>query len=95
MYGRTTHFKTRAGQLEAITSKIPGIKEHLSNVPGMVLDYVMWDDDGVGMVIAVYESEAAADAASAQIGAVWAGLAEYLAEPPVTAVYNNVENMLG
>ena len=64
-------------------------------LPGMVDIYAAWRADGQGVVVAVYESKEAADAAVARIQALWGDLAGLLRGAPRTDVYETVEHIDG
>ena len=95
MYGRITHFKGDPARLDEMTSRIPAIREKLQEIAGGVANYAMWNNDGVGAAVAVYESEDAANAAVPQIQAIWGGLADLLVAPPEIVSYANAENTRG
>lgn len=93
MYGRTTQFKIKPDDLETVVGKIPEIRKHVQTIPGMVYDYVMWNEDGAGTTVAIYESKAASDAAEEHISAIWGGLAPFLAAPPISTKFETVEDL--
>jgi len=66
-----------------------------SAIPGGVSNYVIWNDDGTGAAVAIYESAEASEAANTQISAIWGQLASMLSEPPVLETYSNAENLRG
>ena len=55
----------------------------------------MWNDDGTGVAIAVYDSEASANAAVPQIQEIWGVLADLLVAPPEIVSYAHAENTRG
>ena len=93
MFARTTQFKLKSGMLEAVTSEFPNIRAQTSQIEGGICNYAMWNEDGAGMTVAIYESAAAAEAAGPKIAAIWGGLADYLAEPPVFSSFTTAANM--
>ncbi|MEO9827177.1 MAG: hypothetical protein ABJF50_22475 [Paracoccaceae bacterium] len=92
MYGRITHFKGDAARLDEMVSRIPAIREKLRDIAGGVANYAMWNDDGTGVAIAIYESEDAANAAVPQIQTIWGGLSDLLIAPPEIVSYAHAEN---
>ena len=91
MFGRITKFQSDPARLDEMVAKIPHIRAATSAIEGSVANWAMWNEDGSGVAIAVYESEAAADAATAQIQAIWGGLADYLTAPPEVTNYAHAE----
>jgi hypothetical protein len=75
-----------------MVGRIPAIREKLKEIEGGVANYAMWNDDGTGVAIAIYESEAAATAAGPHIQTIWGGLADLLIAPPEIVSYAHAEN---
>jgi hypothetical protein len=93
MYARVTKFKGnpgKTGEMEAIldtnTSKVAGIA-------GIVGSFVVWNNDGDGQVVTVYESESAATAALPAVQEIWSGMADLLAGPPEVTSFENAYKM--
>ena len=82
MYARVTTYRVDPAKLGEMVASIDEIKAKMAEISGMLMAYSAWNDDGAGVVTAVYESEAAAEAAKPQIGAVWAGLEGLLTAAP-------------
>ena len=95
MYGRITHFKSDPTRLDEMVGRIPAIREQLRAIEGGVANYAMWNDDGTGVAIAVYDSEASANAAVPHIQSIWGGLADLLVAPPEIVSYAHAENTRG
>ena len=93
MFGRITHFKGDASRLDEMVSRIPAIRDQISQIAGGIANYAMWNEDGSGVAVAIYEDEAAANAAGPQIQAVWGGLADLLVAPPEILSYSHAERM--
>ena len=53
-----------------------------SRIPGGVFNYAVWNEDGAGATVAIYESKDAADAAGPQIAGIWGAFTDQLAGPP-------------
>ena len=95
MYARITRYKCDPARLEEMTGKIDEVKAQVKQVPGLVTIYSAWRDDGDGVTVAVYESQADAEAAMPTVQAVWAGLSSLLIEPPSAEAYENVAHLTG
>ncbi len=93
MYARVTTYRVDPAKLGEMVASIDEIKAKMAEISGMLMAYSAWNDDGAGVVTAIYESEAAAEAAKPQIGAVWAGLEGLLTAVPETQTFSNVEKM--
>ena len=59
MYARITKFQSDPAKLEEMVSRIPAIREQIAAIDG-VANWAMWNEDGTGMAMAIYEDEAAA-----------------------------------
>ena len=95
MYARVTTFKSDPSKIDEMNDIRDSIKGQLANVAGLSVAYVAWNDDGGGSVMAVYESQDAAEAAQDQVASLWGQMSEVLTEPPTAVGYTNVDNMLG
>jgi hypothetical protein len=84
-----THFKGDAARLQEMVDRIPAISARVREIEGGIANWAMWNDDGTGVAIAVYESEAAANAATAKIQEIWGGLADLLVAPPEIVSYTH------
>ncbi len=76
-------------------AKTDEFKVEVKAISGLVDVYSAWRADGKCVTMAIYESQAAADAASAQVQAIWGSLAEFLEGAPEVETYENVEHMTG
>ena len=81
---------------EAI-AKLDDIRAQVAGIDGIVCTYSMWNDDGGGLTVSIYESEAAADAATATaaVQQVWGSLADLITAPPEVTGYSRVEKIAG
>jgi hypothetical protein len=95
MYARVTNYQFDPSQTDAIVASMDDLKQKIQSISGLSTCITSWKEDGSGVTIAVYESQDAADAAAEQVMAVWSTIGAYLTAPPVTEVYETVENMLG
>jgi hypothetical protein len=95
MYARVTTFQSDPSRIDEMNEIRNSIKSQLANVAGLSVAFAAWNDDGAGSVMAVYDSQEAAEAAAEQIASLWGQLGEVLTEPPTAVGYTNVDNMLG
>lgn len=76
-----------------MVARLDGLKSQMAEVFAMLVAYSVWNDDGAGVVTGIYESEAVAEAAVAQIRAIWGGLERLLTAALETQTFSNVEKM--
>jgi hypothetical protein len=95
MYARITTTQGNPDREDEMVAKIDEIKVQIKALPGIVSSYTVWRSDGQGVTIAIYENQAAADAASEKIKVIWGGLAEFLTAAPSVEAYDNVADLLG
>jgi len=79
--------------IDAVRSTVEEKRQQIMSLPGIVTCHVAWNEDGSGVTTAVYESEAAAKASTAQIQAIWSDLASLLTAPPETVSYSDAIEM--
>ena len=94
MYARVTTMTAKPDRINDMAAQIPALKPQLKSIAGLVNNTLAWRADGHCVVMAIYESQAAADAASSQIQSILGGMAEFLANPPQVEVYDNAADML-
>ena len=95
MYARATSFKIDPSRLGELPGKIKEMQPMAGSLPGVVDIYAAWRADGQGMVTAIYQSKAHADAAGAKISELWSDLAGLLSTAPRTDVYDTVVHLAG
>lgn len=95
MYARVTRFKVDPARLPEVAEKIKVMGAVTKSLPGMVSAHCAWREDGQGVLVAVYKSKAAADAAVGKIAAVWGDLVGFLVAAPQTDTFDNVEHLTG
>jgi hypothetical protein len=95
MYARVTTFKIDPARLGELPTKFQEMRPAAQALPGVVEVYAAWRADGQGSVTAIYKSKADADAAAANIQALWGGLSGLLKGPPSTEAYESVEHLVG
>jgi len=93
MYARVTSFQAKPDTIDAMESRLSGIADKVSALPGMVSCVTVWNADGAGQVTALYESEAAANDASAAIQSVWGGLMDLLSGAPEVVTYQSAQKL--
>ncbi len=90
MYARITTYQCDPARLDDMTAKLDEIKAQVKAISGVIDAYSAWRADGNGVTAAIYESQAAAEAAASQAQAIWADLADLLMGAPNTETYENV-----
>ncbi len=90
MYARITTYQCDPARLDDLTAKIDEIKVQVKAISGVVDVYTAWRADGNGVTTAIYESQTAAEAATPQVQAIWADLADLLVGGPNAETYENV-----
>jgi len=95
MYARVTTFKVDPARLPELSAKIKEMGPRAKALPGMVDAYAAWRGDGQGVVVAIYQSKASADAAVARIQALWGDLVGLLNGAPKTDAYEDAAHITG
>lgn len=91
MYGRMTTFKAR--DIAAVEAQLEEIGKKAGSFAGQLRSEVLWNDDGSGIVVAIYESEEAAKEAAAGVAAIWGGLMPLMEGAPTTTEFSKVHFM--
>lgn len=94
MYARVTTITAKSGRVSDMAAKIPELRPQLKSIAGLISNHVAWREDGQCVVMAVYDTQASAEAAAAQIQSIFAGMADLMAAPPQVEAYDNAENLL-
>jgi hypothetical protein len=95
MFARVSDYSCDPGKIDQIEARMPDIKAGVKAIAGVVDVYSVWGADGKGVTFAIYESQAAAEAAQEQIQAVWANLADCLTAAPAVRTFDSVEHITG
>jgi len=95
MYARVTTIKLDPARLGELPAKLREMKPAAQALPGVIDVYAAWRADGQGSVTAIYKSKGDADAAAAQIQALWGTLSGLLGGAPSTEAYDSVEHLVG
>lgn len=93
MFARITTYQGDPARLDEMIAKMDEIKNQVKAISGVVDVYSVWRADGRGVVTAIYDSQAAAEAATPQVQAIWGGLADLLTGKPESETYDQVEHM--
>ncbi len=93
MYVRVTAFKVDPSRLPELTAKVNEMGPRAKALPGMIDAYAAWRGDGQGVLVAIYQSKEAADAAVARMQAIWGSLAGLVSGAPRTDAYENAAHI--
>ena len=91
MFARMTAFE--ATDIAAIEDQLDDLAARSSAIPGQVRSEVIWTAAGKGFVVAIYETEEAANGAEEHALKIWASVLPHLAAAPVTEAYPRVRIM--
>lgn len=95
MYARVTQYRIDPSREAEVVAKLDALSARIKGVPGIVSAHSSWrSGDGQGVTMAIYESEAAAEAAADVVKSIWSELAPFMTAPPTPNVYENVQNLL-
>lgn len=83
MHARVTHYRAKADRLEEAIAARDEMLPEIERIQGLIRYISLWNEDGTGAVIAVYESAAAAEASAAIAKDMWSRFADLL-EPEIT-----------
>ena len=91
MYARVSTYKMKVEAFDEAQAMIQEIGPQIAALPGL-RDFknVGRGSDGSGVVIAIYDDQAAAEAAAAAAGEIWAQFANHLVSPPEIEGYDMV-----
>jgi hypothetical protein len=95
MFGRSATFQFKSDKLNEIETRIPGVRDRLKSLGGLIDCYIAWDKNGAGVTMVVYDTQASADAALPTVQSIWAELADYLEGPPTLTSYPNMHRLSG
>ena len=95
MYARITTYMTDPSRESEILEMLGDIASQIKALPGIVICLSSWrSGDGVGVITAIYESQAAAEASAEAAQAIWGGFAGVMTAPPDAQTYENVRDLL-
>ena len=95
MFARVTAYRMNPDSEDEVVAMLDDIRAQTAKLGGLISSYTMWNDDGTGQTIAIYENEAAADAAVPVVQQMWGGLADHLLAAPEMTTYSKVEKIAG
>jgi len=93
MYVRLTNYQVDPAHLDDLNARLDGIKLKLKQLPGVIDIYTAWRNNGEGVTMAVYASQADAEAATPHVKDIWSELSNLLTSPPSMHIYENVEHL--
>lgn len=94
MYARVSAIQINPDKLAEMKAAMPATGAKLKLIPGILECKTCWDESGKGLVFAVYESQAHADAASDAIRGIWGNLMGFLSAPPSVSTGTEVMDLL-
>ena len=94
MYARVSRYQMKPDAFEEAQRMVEEIKPQIAALPGL-RDWknVGRASDGSGVVFAIYDDEAAAEAALEAAAEIWAQFTDHLAHPPETEGYEMVVDL--
>lgn len=95
MFARVSDYSCDPAKIDQIEARMPEIKAGIEAIAGVIDVYSVWGADGKGVTFAIYESQAAAEAAQDQIQGVWAIIADCLTAAPAVRTFDRVEHIAG
>jgi hypothetical protein len=93
MFARVSDYTCDPAKIDQIEARMPKIKAGIEGIGGVIDVYSVWDAEGNGVTFAIYESQAAAEAAQDQVKGVWAIIADCLTAAPVVRTFESVEHI--
>ena len=95
MYARVTQYQLDPNREAEAVAQIERVGSRLKAIPGIVSAYSSWrSEDGHGVSVGIYESQAAADAAAPEVQRILSELAPLMTAPPSVEVFENVRDLL-
>lgn len=94
MYARVSSIQIHPAKLAEMKAAMPAVGVQLKVIPGALECKTCWDDSGRGVVFALYDSQAAAEASADTIRNIWGGLMGFLAAPPTVITGSEVIDLL-
>ena len=93
MFARVTRYQFDPARLEEFTGMLEDVRVQVAEISGLVDVYTAWREDGHGVTVALYESQADAAAAMPHVQTIWAGLAGLLTSEPEPDYFDHVERL--
>ena len=93
MFVRVTRYNFDPTRLDEFVGKLDEIKAQVAEISGLIDAYSAWREDGHGVTMAIYESQADAAAAIPHVQAIWSGLAGLLTSEPELDNFDHVAHL--
>jgi len=91
VYARVSRYSMKVEAFDEAQALIEEIMPQVAALPGLrEFKNVGRGSDGTGVVVAIYDDQAAAEAAAEAAGEIWARFADYLTAPPESEGYDMV-----
>ena len=82
MFARVTTYRCDPAHLDDMADKLDQVKVRVAEISGLIDVYSAWREDGEGVTMAIYETQADAAAAAPHVQAIWDSLAGLLTSAP-------------
>ena len=92
MFARVSKYRMKTESVDAAKTLLNEFKPQIMALPGMKNFVNVMNDDGNGYVISVVESEEISNANQDKVQAIWAQIADHLAEPPTIEGFSVLMN---
>lgn len=93
MFARITTYRCDPERLDEMAGKLDQVKARVAKISGLIDVYAAWREDGEGVTMAIYETQADAAAAAPHVQAVWDSLAGLLTSTPSAEYYSHVAHL--
>ena len=93
MFAKITTYRCDPERLDEMAGKLDQVKARVAEISGLIDVYTAWREDGDGITVAIYESQADAAAAMPHVQAVWDSLAGFLTSAPSAEFYVHVAHL--
>lgn len=94
MYARITSYQIDPSRIVEMTALLAELKGKCNSLPGILVYYTVWREDGQGVSTTIYDCRASAVEATAMLQGIWDEFSAILIAEPVTEYYTNTKNML-
>ena len=81
MYARLTSYQCDPARLDDLTATLDSIRADIKAISGLVNVYSVWRGDGQGVTVAIYDSQASAEAAALKCSSMAASACQSPARP--------------
>ena len=94
MYARVTTYQIDPEHKDEVNKVLSQLKWKIKSLPGILSSHTVWNEDGRGVSMSIYDCKASAIEAATQLNLIWASFSNILAEKPVIEVFENTEDLL-